>query len=223
MALNFPNSPTVGEIYSYGGKSWRWDGGSWAAVSYGPSIAAFTVSDIAPASASQGRGWFDSTNGQLNVYYVEGTSSQWISTNGNGVIVNFTSPGPIGTVTPNTGSFTRLSDSIGDVRLIPQNIQTASYTCSISDVGKHVFHPSEDASARGFLIPANSAVPYPTGSAITFINENGAGTITISIQTDTMRLAGAGTTGSRTLAANGIATAIKVKPTTWLISGTGLT
>jgi hypothetical protein len=38
-----------------------------------------------------------------------------------------------------------------------------------------------------------------------------------------MRLAGAGTTGSRTLAANGVATAVKVTTTEWLISGTGLT
>jgi hypothetical protein len=38
-----------------------------------------------------------------------------------------------------------------------------------------------------------------------------------------MRLAGAGTTGSRTLAANGIATAIKLTSTEWIISGTGLT
>jgi hypothetical protein len=38
-----------------------------------------------------------------------------------------------------------------------------------------------------------------------------------------MRLAGAGTTGSRTLAANGVATAIKITSTEWIISGTGLT
>jgi hypothetical protein len=36
-------------------------------------------------------------------------------------------------------------------------------------------------------------------------------------------LAGAGTTGSRTLAANGIATAMKVTTTEWIINGTGLT
>jgi len=38
-----------------------------------------------------------------------------------------------------------------------------------------------------------------------------------------MRLAGAGTTGNRTLAANGVATAIKITSTEWIISGTGLT
>lgn len=106
---------------------------------------------------------------------------------------------------------------------IPQNSQSAAYTLVSSDSGKHIFHPSADTTARTWTIPANSSVPFAVGTAITFINQNGAGTITISITTDTMRLAGAGTTGNRTLAANGIATAIKVTSTEWIISGTGLT
>ena len=55
------------------------------------------------------------------------------------------------------------------------------------------------------------------------MNQASAGVMTIAITTDTMRLAGAGTTGSRTLAANGIATALKLTSTEWIISGTGLT
>ena len=106
---------------------------------------------------------------------------------------------------------------------IPQNSQSAAYTLVATDSGKQIFHPSADTTARTFTIPANSSVPYAIGTAITFINQNGAGVVTISITTDTMRLAGAGTTGSRTLAANGIATCIKVTSTEWIISGTGLT
>lgn len=110
----------------------------------------------------------------------------------------------------------------GDIG-IPQNSQSANYTCVLTDAGKHLLHPSADTTARTFTIPANSAVAFPVKTAITFINQNGAGVITIAITTDTMRLAGAGTTGSRTLAANGIATAIKVTATEWLISGVNLT
>ena len=69
----------------------------------------------------------------------------------------------------------------------------------------------------------NASVAFVIGTTITFINQNAGGTITIAITSDTMRLAGAGTTGSRSLAANGIATAVKVTSTEWLISGTGLT
>jgi hypothetical protein len=108
-------------------------------------------------------------------------------------------------------------------RTIPQNSQSTAYTLVLADSGKHIFHPSADTTARTFTIPANSSVAYPIGTAITFINQDGAGVVTIAITTDTMRLSPAGTTGSRTLAANGSATCIKVTATEWLISGSGLT
>jgi hypothetical protein len=108
-------------------------------------------------------------------------------------------------------------------REIPQNSQSAAYTTVAADSGKHIFHPSADTTARTWTIDSNANVAYPIGTAITFINQNAGGVITIAITSDTMRLAGAGTTGSRTLAANGIATAVKVTSTEWLINGTGLT
>lgn len=108
-------------------------------------------------------------------------------------------------------------------RTIPQNSQSTAYTLVLADSGKHILHPSADTTARTFTIPANSSVAYPVGTAITFINQNSAGVVTIAITTDTMRLALSGTTGSRTLAANGVATAIKITSTEWIISGTGLT
>ena len=108
-------------------------------------------------------------------------------------------------------------------KTIPQNSQSTAYTLVLADSGKHILHPSADTTARTMTIPANSSVAYPIGTALTFVNQNAAGVMTIAITTDTMRLAGAGTTGSRTLAANGIATALKVTSTEWIISGTGLT
>ncbi len=114
------------------------------------------------------------------------------------------------------------TDAVG-FRNIPQNSKSVAYTLVLTDSGKHIFHPSADTTARTFTIPANGSVAYPIGTAITFINQNGAGVVTIAITTDTMRLSPAGTTGSRTLAANGSATCVKVTSTEWLISGSGLT
>ena len=116
-------------------------------------------------------------------------------------------------------------DGVNEVgfRHVPQNSQSTAYTCVLSDAGKHILHPSADTTARTFTIPANSSVPYPIGTALTFVNQNGTGgVVTIAITTDTMRLAGAGTTGSRTLARNGVATALKITATEWIISGSGL-
>ena len=113
------------------------------------------------------------------------------------------------------------TDAVG-FRNIPQNSQSAAYTLVLADAGKHIFHPVGDNNARTFTIPANSSVAYPVGTAITFINM-AAANVTIAITTDTMYLSSAGTTGSRTLAQYGSATAIKITSTDWLISGSGLT
>lgn len=123
----------------------------------------------------------------------------------------------------NLGNCTADGTSPVGFRNIPQNSKSANYTCVLADAGEHILHPSADTTARTFTIPANTVVAFPIGTAITFINQNGAGSVTIAISLDTMRLAGAGTTGSRTLAANGVATALKIAATEWIISGVGLT
>jgi hypothetical protein len=104
---------------------------------------------------------------------------------------------------------------------IPQNSQSTAYTTVIGDANKHILHPTADNNARTFTIAANASVAYPIGTAITFVNQ--INTVTIAINSDTLTLAGPGTTGSRTLAAKGMATALKIGSTDWIISGTGLT
>lgn len=105
---------------------------------------------------------------------------------------------------------------------IPQNSQSAAYTLVLGDAGKHIYHPATDANARTYTIPANSSVAYPVGTAITFVNMTSQ-VVTIAITTDTMYLSSAGTTGSRSLAQYGSATALKITSTSWIISGSGLT
>ena len=117
--------------------------------------------------------------------------------------------------------YSNIGDTVASIEL-SQIIKSADYTTVLADAGKHILHPSADTTARTFTIPANSAVAYPIGSSITFINQNSAGILTIAITSGTMRLAAEGTTGNRTLAADGIATAIKITATEWLISGTAL-
>jgi len=127
--------------------------------------------------------------------------------------------------TPSSGTLSSCTvdgtNSVGYL-IIPQNSQSAAYTLVLADAGKHIFHPSGDANARTYTIPANSSVAYTIGTAITFINMTSQ-VVTIAITTDTMYLSSAGTTGSRSLAQYGSATAIKMTATTWLISGSGLT
>lgn len=111
--------------------------------------------------------------------------------------------------------------SLGDQIAISQVVKNGDYTLVLGDAGNHIYHTSADNFPRTYTIPANSSVAYVIGTVITFVNR--INILTIAINTDTMYLAGAGTTGSRTLAANGIATALKISSTEWIISGTGLT
>lgn len=103
------------------------------------------------------------------------------------------------------------------------SVSTAK-TFALTDQGNKTFlHPAADTTARTWTIDANGTVALPLGTELEMVNQNAAGVLTIAITTDTMRLSPGGTTGSRTLAANGIAVAKKITTTEWIISGTGLT
>lgn len=112
-------------------------------------------------------------------------------------------------------------DQVG-FRGIPMTSRSADYTLVLADAGKGTLHPASDANARTFTIPANASVAFPVGVAHTFVNETSQ-VVTIAITTDTLVLGGSTTTGSRSLAQNGVATALKVTSTKWIISGAGLT
>jgi hypothetical protein len=120
-----------------------------------------------------------------------------------------------------TMTFPPASASVGYLN-VPINSQSAAYTTVLADSGKAIFHPSTDANARTFTIDSNANVAYALGTVLTFINM-ASQVVTIAITSDTMYLAGPGTTGSRSLAQYGMATAIKMTSTTWIISGSGLT
>ena len=102
-------------------------------------------------------------------------------------------------------------------RGLPQNSQTATYTLALTDAGKHI-----SITTGGVVIPANGSVAFPIGTAIAIFNNSGSSQ-TVSITSDTLRLAGTATTGTRTVAQYGLVTCVKVASTTWVISGSGLT
>jgi hypothetical protein len=120
-----------------------------------------------------------------------------------------------------TMTFPGVSASIGYLGA-PQNSQSAAYTLVLGDAGGSVYHPSADTTPRTWTIPANGSVAFPVGTLVTFVNDTSAGAITVAITTDTLVWAGPGSTGSRTLAAGGMATIYKMTSTRWMISGVGL-
>ena len=193
--------------------------GTLAVANGGTGITALGTGVATAIAVNVGSaGAFTTFNGDL------GTPSALVLTNATGTLTSPTLVTPaLGT--PASGTLSSCTvDGANDVgfRNIPQNSQSAAYTLVLADAGKHIYHPAADANARTFTIPANASVAYPIGTAITFINMT-TEVVTIAITTDTMYLSDAGTTGSRSLALYGSATAIKMTATTWLISGSGLT
>ena len=145
---------------------------------------------------------------------------------GSGLLVFATSPTLVTPVlgTPSSGTLSGCTvdgtDAVG-FRNTPVNSQDEAYETVLADSGKTILHPVGDDNARTFTIPANSSVAYPVGTVISFVNLQN--TVTIAITTDTMYLANDGDTGNRTLAEYGMASAMKVDSTSWIISGNGLT
>jgi hypothetical protein len=87
-AITFPSSPTVGQSFTAGNKTWTWDGTEWNSVS--SRVAVRTVSDTAPSSPVVGDEWFNSAEGRAYVYY----SGVWAE-------LSPTVSGPSGIVTVN--------------------------------------------------------------------------------------------------------------------------
>jgi hypothetical protein len=183
---------------------------------YSPAdVAAGGLAYVLPAAAATGVLLATNSSGVMTISHN--------ATTGTGNVVFSASPTLTGTIAAASqtlsGSLTVAGGAI--TNNVVQNSQSAAYTTVLADAGKQILHPTADNNARTFTIDSNANVAYPVGTCITFINQ--INTVTIAITSDTLVLAGAGTTGSRTLAANGIATAIKITSTIWLINGTGLT
>jgi hypothetical protein len=101
----------------------------------------------------------------------------------------------------------------------PQNSKTTNYTLIASDAAKSIVM---NGSSITLTIPSNADVPFPLGTVVIIINVN-ASALSIAITSDTLTLVNSTTTGTRTLARNGVATCVKIGATSWLISGAGLT
>ena len=110
-AIDFPNSPTVSQLFTSGLQTWIWTGTSWNLVvstvvgatgptgsqgaastvtgPTGPQGIFSTVADTPPASADVGDSWFNSATGQIFVYY----DSYWVESASSNV-------GPAGSTGP---------------------------------------------------------------------------------------------------------------------------
>ena len=159
--LGVGGSIYAGNIYSNGTLLTGGGGG-------GSSV---TISDTAPASPSAGNLWWDSTIGQMFIYYGDGTSNQWVPANpGLQGPAGATGPqgiqGPAGPTGVNTGTTATfiITDTTQAVSTITGALQVrggAGIGGNIWNAGSHVILGTTNAvnTATGSLI-----VPFGGGS-----------------------------------------------------------
>ena len=119
-----------------------------------------------------------------------------------------------------SGTPTSLATTDLGFRGVPLTTHDATYTFVIDDAGKGALHTS--GSAHTWTIPPVGTVAYPAGSTIVLVN-TGAGAVTIARGAGVaLRIAGASTDGSKTLAQYGVATLFMPVADYWTISGAGV-
>lgn len=107
-----------------------------------------------------------------------------------------------------------IKDSNGNVRAIPNNDKSGSYTLTANDIGELI-----NITTGGVTVPASV---FSAGNSITIYNNSASNQTITQGAGVTLRLAGTSTTGNRTLALRGIATVMCVGSNDFVISGAGL-
>jgi|694.fasta_scaffold24121_7 hypothetical protein len=153
-----------------------------------------------------------------NTYYAATTSAQLAGVvsdeTGSGALVFGTTP----TITPANAVAATSASTAGYIGM-PQVSVNANTAILATHAGKHIY---TTVTGLTHTIPANSNVAFEVGTAITFVTASNV-SLSIALTTDTLRLANSTSTGTRTLAANGVATALKITSNVWIMSGNGLT
>ncbi len=101
-----------------------------------------------------------------------------------------------------------------------QNAPSCPYGIVATDAGKELFVNSGSCTVT---IPSNGSVPFAIGTKIEGVNDCAAGTMTLSITSDTLEWFPTGGTGTRTIAACSIWQITKINTTEWALTGVGIT
>ena len=137
MAASFPPNPSVGQLYTSNGRTWKWTGTQWTAQAVTtPTSAPVYVSVSPPPSPVQGSLWYDSNNSFLNIWYTDLNGGQWISV----------TPFPQDTITQNGGVF---EGAIYAQYLIPNN------PAAFITVGWFNDHLTAYLSSNGYMRSGN--------------------------------------------------------------------
>jgi hypothetical protein len=109
---------------------------------------------------------------------------------------------------------TSIADTIGNVRNIPIQSKTTSYTLVVGDNGQVV-----SITTGGVTVPSGV---FSAGQAVSVYNNSGSSQTITQGGGTTMTLASSGLTGNRTLGGYGLCTVLCIASNTFVITGAGI-
>lgn len=115
-----------------------------------------------------------------------------------------------------------LNSQLCGFRGLPVLPVASNFTLTAAANGWALKHPAADTTPRTWTAPSNATLALPEGYAVSAYNEVGAGDITLTVNTDTLVLAGTGVVANVTLAPAGFCTLVKMSATLWVVSGAGV-
>ena len=105
MSINFPSSPTLNQQYTYGGRTWYWNGAVWKSL--GTVVGAQGIQGVAGALGAQGAQgpvrqatfsvtppvspalndtWIDANSGSEYTWTFDGNTYQWVELSASGFL-----------------------------------------------------------------------------------------------------------------------------------------
>lgn len=201
VARDTTDTLTNKTIDTAGSNTIKVNGNTLAATAGTATITFFNSSDTVV-----GRATTDTlTNKTLTAPTINGGTLAAVTISGAGTITADNTISDTGTISAASPGFRGLP--------VSGQTQGALITLALTDAGKLV--PN---TTGGWTIPANATVAFPIGTAVTLYNAS-ASTQTVAITSDTLRLHGTASAGTRTVAQRGFCTLVKVAATEWVATG----
>lgn len=208
-AIDFPNSPTLNEVFTAGDRSWKWNGTAWASNNV-------TVSATSPITYTDG----DIAFAGINLNALTDTT---VTDPATGQVLIYNGTGWVNTSTPTLAGKLTLSSSgveftdgiqtkVGIPSLTSINQQTISYQPIASDKDKLI--EINSSSPNTILIP-DDTISFPVGSSFDVL-QVGTGQVTIAGESGVTVNA---TPGLKLRAQWSSATLLKRASNTWVVFG----
>ena len=180
MALNFPATPTDGQIYvdAASGNQYRYDlaNTKWKYASNNYFTA--SVLGSVPSGATPGQLWWNSEYGRLLVYYSDGDSSQWVDTSPYAETGFISDQANLALLIANTTSNTVTSVSL--TANLGYTQANAAYTAANTKLAN-----TANTFYAGYLnFPIGAGISIGVGTPITDIYLNGSAAAVINTLVD---------------------------------------